>query len=325
MKNLFHRILKTLNINGRDWAVLLLALLLAFSIWLIHNLSLKYSDYMTVPVVAHSSIRGHSEVSADNPEVTARCRATGYKMLRSFLRHGRSVDVRFRPSDMKYKGGDIFYLTPAELKDYSHVLFGPDVTVEYFVTDTLFFRFPRENFKKVPVLPISTITYRNQYMADGRLEVFPDSVLVYGEPLRLENINAVYTRPVNYMDLSKNVSGMVKLEKVKGIRFSQAEVRYALSVRRFVEITRTLPVTVVNVPEGKNMLVYPSAVEVSLKCGFPLVDDPERGLRIEADYNDLQQSLRGTCILKVDLSSNGVISCETSPVSVACIIEDKRP
>ena len=325
MKNLFHRILKTLNISGRDGVVLLLALLLAFSIWLIHNLSLKYSDYISVPVKAHCSIMGHSEQSADDSEISARCRATGYKMLRSFLRQNNSVDVTFRVSDMRHKGGDIFYMTPSDLKDYAHMIFGQDVTVEYFVTDTVFFRFPYENFKKLPILPISAITYRNQYMADGKFEVSPDSVLVYGEPLRLENLHAVYTKPINYADLSKDISGIVKLERIKGVRFSQPEVRYALSVKRFVEIIRTLPVTTVNVPEGKNMLVYPSAVDVSLKCSFPLIDDPERGLRIEADYNDLQHSLGGRCLLKCTALSRGIISCETAPVSVSCIIEEKRP
>ena len=323
MRNLFHRILKTLNINGRDWVVLLLALLLAFSIWIIHNLSLKYSDYVSVSVSAHCSIQGYSEISAGDSEVTARCRATGYKMLRLFIREGRSVDVTFRPSDMKHKTGDIFYMTAGDLKDYAHMIFGQDVTVEYFVTDTLFFRFPYENFKKVPVLPISAITYRNQYMADGHLEVSPDSILVYGEPMRIENVNAVYTRPVNYMDLAKDISGVVRLEKIKGVRFSVPEVRYDMSVRRFVEITRSVPVSVVNVPEGKNMLVYPSVVDVSLKCSFPLVDDPERGLRIEADYNDMQQSLGGRCVLKVASLSRGVIGYEIIPVSVSCIIEDR--
>ena len=321
MKNLFHRVLKTLNINGRDGVVLLLALLLAFSIWIIHNLSLKYSDYLNVSVRAHCNILGHSGMSSADSEVSARCRATGYKMLRSYLRRGQSIDVTFRTSDMQHKGGDMFFMTPADLKDYSHMIFGQDVNVEYFVTDTLFFRFPYENFKKVPVLPISTITYKSQYMADGHLEVHPDSVLVYGEPLRLEYVNAVYTRPLNFMDLAKDVSGIVKLEKIKGVRFSQPEVRYDMSVKRFVEIIRTIPVTPVNVPEGKNMLVYPSLVEVSLKCSFPLVDDPERGLRIEADYDDLQQSLGGRCILKAVTLSRGIISCETTPVSVSCIIE----
>ena len=323
MKNLFHRILKTLNINGRDWVVLLLALLLAFSIWLIHNLALKYNDHMSVSVVASCNIPGHASVSADKVEVTARCRATGYKVIRSYIRRGKNVEVQFKSSDVKHKDGDIFYVTPADLKDYSHLIFGPEISVEYFVTDTLFFRFPYENYKKVPVVPISTITYSDQYMAESPLAVSPDSVLVYGEPFRLENISAVYTRPVNYVALSEDVSGSVKLEQIKDVRISETEVRYELKVKRFVEVICTVPVKVINVPEGKNMYVYPSEVDVLLKCNFPLVDNPERGIRVVADYNDLHKSLTQSCILKVHTPSRGVISCEASPVSVSCVWEDK--
>ena len=78
MREILHKILKTLNINGRDWVVLLLALLLAFSIWMIHNLSLRYNDYMSVPVIARCNIPGHADVSSGKTEVTARCRTTGY-------------------------------------------------------------------------------------------------------------------------------------------------------------------------------------------------------------------------------------------------------
>jgi len=191
------------------------------------------------------------------------------------------------------------------------------------VTDTLFFRFPVEKFKKVPVHPISTITYRNQYMADGPLVLQPDSVLVYGEPFRLENINAVYTRPINFTDLSRSQNGLVRLEKIKGVRLSETEIHYSLNVRRFVEIVKSVPVVVVNVPEDKEMLVYPSVVDVCLRCAFPLLEDPESGLRIEADYGDIQNSIGGQCILKASGLARGVISCEMSPMSVSFVLESK--
>ena len=323
MKNLFDRILKTLNISGRDWAVLLPALLLAFSIWVIHNLSLKYNDYLSVPVVAKCSIPGHSALSADKADVTARCRATGYKVIKSYLRKNKGVEITFKTADLKHKDKDIFYILSSDLKDYSHQIYGPEITVEYFVSDTLFFRFPYENYKKVPVVPISTVTYKEQYMPDGPITVSPDSVLVYGEPFRIENVNAVFTRPIYYTELSKDVRGVAKLEKIKNVRISEQVVHYTLEVKRFVEVIRTVPVTVVNVPVGKNLLVYPTSVEVSLKCNFPLLDDPDTGLRVEADYNDMQKSLGQRCLLKVISHSRGVISCESTPVSVSCILEDR--
>ena len=58
MRKLLQRLLAYLHTNGRDVAVFLLSLLLAFSIWIIHNLSLRYNDYLKVSVVARCNIEG---------------------------------------------------------------------------------------------------------------------------------------------------------------------------------------------------------------------------------------------------------------------------
>ena len=161
-------------------------------------------------------------------------------------------------------------------------------------------------------------------MQDGPLNVEPDSVLIYAEPYRLESIDEVYTKPINYSDLSKDVRGMVPLERIKGFRFSFDEVRFSLNVTRFVEMKLNLPVNVVNVPENKELKVYPSYVSVSLRCNFPLTEDPESGLAIEADYNDYIKSLSGKCPLTLAGVSRGVISYEIDPILVSGAIEDVK-
>ena len=323
MKNLFHKILKALNINGRDGVVLMLALLLAFSTWLIHNLALKYNDFLKVPVVAKCELKGHSHKSSNECEVVARCRATGYKVIRAALKSNRTVDVTFRPSDMTHLEGDMFYITSSNLIEYANAIYGTEINVEYFLTDTLFFRFPHENYKKVPVVPIYSISYREQYMAEGDFHVEPDSVLVYGEPYRLENIDAVYTKPIRYYDIAKDIQGVAGLENIRGLRMSENEVRYSLGVKRFVEVSSMLTVKPVNVPSDKVMNVYPSVVKVTLRCQFPLMEDPFSGLRIEADYRDYQKSLGGKCTLKPSGLSRGIIDVDMEPVAVSCVIEDR--
>ena len=95
--------------------MLILALLLAFSIWTIHNLSFNYNDYLKVHVVAECDLKGHTNVSSNRSEVIARCRATGYRVIRTMLKNGRSVNVTFRPSDMMHLEGDTFYVTASNL------------------------------------------------------------------------------------------------------------------------------------------------------------------------------------------------------------------
>ena len=52
MRNVFGKITEKLNISGRDAKLFIVSLLLAYSIWLIHYLSLNYTEIVRVPVQA---------------------------------------------------------------------------------------------------------------------------------------------------------------------------------------------------------------------------------------------------------------------------------
>ena len=324
MKGLLDKLLKSLGFSGRDWAALLLALLLAFSIWLIHNLSLKYNDYLTVSVVASCNLDGHSEQSVNQCEVVARCRATGYNVISKNIKAAQRVKkVVFQPSVMKRKDADTFYVTSSDLLEYGHLIFGDDVTVEYFVSDTLFFRFPIVDYKRVPVYPVHSISFREQYMNIGDLQVSPDSVTIYGEPFRLENIDRVYTQPIKRTDLDSDIQGVAPIEKIRDVRLSETEVHYTLDVSRYVDMKETVTVGVVNLPKDKEIVILPSSVEISLKCTFPMKGDPAKGIRCYVDYSDFINSISGKCPVIVDAMPKGIIGFEVDPLYVECIIYDK--
>jgi hypothetical protein len=146
------------------------------------------------------------------------------------------------------------------LNEYSHLIFGEDVNVDHYVTDTLFFRFPKVNHKKVPVIPVSVLTFKSQYMSKGPLTVIPDSVVVEGEPHLLESVSQVYTAPIRYFDISENISGIIAVEPLRGVDMQLKEAYYSMDVARYVEIVEEVPVSAVNVPLGKTLMVFPSTV-----------------------------------------------------------------
>ncbi len=325
MRNLLNKILQFLNISGRDWAVFLLSLLLAFSIWLIHNLSLKYTEFMQASVVAECNIEGHSGVSANRCDIIARGQTTGYNIISNGLfSKNRKVTVRFEPSVMKLKTGELYYITSSDLKESAHLIFGDDVQLEYFITDTLFFRFPYESHKRVAVNPVHIIGFAPQYMASGALKVEPDSVTIYGEPHHLEDIYQVNTEALKLNDIKSNVHGMAKLEKINGIRLSEDVVHYSLPVSRFVEIPVSVPVQARNVPPGKTLMVYPSTVTATLKCAFPLSSDLTEGIRFCIDYNDFSSSIGGRCIPKAVSLPGGVLDYTLEPKVFECVLKDVR-
>ena len=323
MKKLYQRLLDLMNISGRDLAVFLLALLLAFVMWLIHNLSLRYNDYLSVPVQAHANLDGHASMSSNSTEVIARCRTTGYKAIKSnFRKKRRPVEVNFSSSVMHKGEDDFFYVTSSDLQNYSHIIFGDDVTVEYFVSDTLFFRFPEEMHKKVPIHPVYTVTYRSQYMNNGELEIEPDSVIVYGEPYQLELVDKVYSKPIRIHDIDHDVQGLVNLESIRGVRMSENDIRYSLDVIRYVEMTLSLPVVPLGFPENKDIVILPSSVRVQCRCAFPLITELD-DLQVNIMYEDFQNSLSGTCPVRLEGSLRGLIDYECSPIGVECIIKDR--
>lgn len=323
MKGLFHRLLKALNISGRDWVILTLSLLLAFSVWMIHNLSLKYNANLSAKVVALCSLDGHENVSAATAEVLARGRATGYNIIESYIKARRPVKVEFNPSVMQRYDSERFFVTGDKLNEYSHLIFGEDVSIDHYITDSLFFRFPSVNHKKVPVVPVSIMTYKGQYMARGPLEVTPDSVVVAGDPYLLETVKQVYTTPIRHLDISENISGMAGIEPVKGVNIQAKEIYYSMDVVRYVEFVTEAHVEAVNVPAGKALMIFPSVATLRMRCEFPLLDDVEAKQTLYVDYNDFKFSVGGTCPIRVKNLPKGVLSYETEPVSVRCVEETR--
>ena len=324
MRDILHRLLKAVNFNRRDWAVLLLALLLAFSTWLIHNLSLRYNDYLKVSITAVCNLEGHSDVSENRCEVMARCRTTGYQVIKyNFRSRSREVKVQFQPSVMKRKSDDTFYLTSADLQEYSHLIYGDKVTVDFFVSDTLFFQFPQQDHKRVPVYIMHSVSFRPQYMNSSELTSVPDTITIYGDKYRIDKIDKVFTTPIRKSDLYENIQGLASLEKIRGVRYSDTEIRYSMDVTRYVELKNIYQVQVINVPADKKLLVYPSYVEATLKCKYPLTDDAVDNVSFVVDYEDFVASLNGKCNVKPRGFADNILSYQVDPVAVDCVLEDR--
>lgn len=324
MAKFLQRIFSSLKLDRRDWAVLLLSLLLAFSIWLIHNLSLKYNDIITVPVRAKCGIEGYSELSSNSVDITGRCRAIGFNLIgaKMFARH----DVRVVPFDREAlhpKGEGVFYMTMKELQEHAHLIFGDAMTLDYFVTDTVEFRFARESSKKVPVELYGGFEMDPEYMALSEVRLIPDSVTVFGDESLLASVRSVSTSRIFRSGVHKDMSGTLKLRNIKGLRVSDEQVRYELKVVRFVEISREVPVRVFSRPDGKDCIVIPSTVNVVCKCPFPYQQDPFDGAVFGIEYSDYVSSRSGMCRVSGRNLSDGVISYTVEPEIVQCVVGEQ--
>ena len=302
----------------KNWQYFLACLALSAGIWLIHNLSHMQTDVITVSVLAESNIPGRAAHSSDAVSMTARCKASGFRLI--YLgRKSDAITVRFDPEDLVHEDGDWFSISSSQMYRYVNDIFGPGSSVESFLFEKLRFRFIRELNKKVPVNVVSALYFRPQYMQNGEISVQPDSVLVYGPADLLANVNAISTRTIERSDIKGSLHGEVALVAPDGVRVSDDAVSWSVDVSRYVELETEMPVIARNVPAGTGFSIYPNRVKVVFRCVFPVVSDPTSTAVCYVDYREFAGSLTGRCIIHCDNLPGGVISCSVQPEVAECV------
>lgn len=286
-------------------------------IWLAHNLSLTYTDLVSVGVVAESNLEGRAQRSSAEVEVTARVRASGFHLI--WMARRRSVTVFFQAEDLVHREGDLYAIAAGDLQNYAPYIFGDATVVESFSAREWLFRFKPEYSRKVPVRANRSLSFKPQYILRGDIAIEPDSVLIFGEQWRVDDIDAIYTRNISHSELRKSVHGTVKLEKPSGIRLSTDQVAYSIELTRFVELQGEVPVQMRGVPPGVRMHLRPATVQLQLKCIFPLSSNPVDQAVVYADYDEFLASKSGSCILHCDHLSASVIDARVVPQVVECL------
>lgn len=307
--------------SRRDLVLFLTALLLAVLSWFVSNLSREYPGIISVPVIAECNIDGHSNISSNYVMVSARCRASGFRLVAaSRVEKGSPVRVSFDRSHLHHEGGDTWYIAGNAKNSYVDKFFGKETTVEGFITDTLEFVFPSENSKKVPVNLLQSISFSPQYMAVSPIKITPDSVTVYGETARLEAITEVRTVPLSLDQVDKDRHGDLKLNPVRGVRFSVQQVSYSLEVSRFVEIPLTVNMEMRGAPAGRHFSIFPSQAKVYVQCAFPISGkDPTEKFNLYISWEDFSSSLTGRCVPRSGRLPAGVLGYRVEPEVFECL------
>lgn len=296
--------------------------MLSFSIWLIHNLSQNYAEVVNVPVIAESNIEGRASRSSAPVTISVRCRANGFRLVR-LQKPRRPMTLFVQASDMVLKDADTYIISASGLYGYMAGMLGDGVSVEAVMHDAEF-KFARENFRKVPVVPVKVISCKPQYTTVGAMRIVPDSVLVYGDPARLESIDAVFTRSIAHSELGHSVKGQVKLESPSGVRLSEDSANYSVEVSRYVELHSAVTVSCRNVPAGTKLAVYPGKVDVTVRCRFPVGTDPFASAEFYVDYREFTHSRTGRCIVRADGLGDGLIDCAIVPEVCECVFESNE-
>lgn len=253
----------------KRWRRLLLfivCLFLAFVIWTIHKLSDNYSQFFRYKVYLTTAIEGRESSSPASNNLSIRGRASGFYILQ--YRSTKSATISIAPLAQLVKEGERngrFYLLTHDVKDLLVEAIGERVTLEYISSDTLFFEFPPQGGKSVPIAINSKVVFEEQYTSPTGIKISPSHLYITGKEGRLEEIDTLYTAPIVLNGVDKSESGVVKVLLPPGVRATSDEVYYSLETTRYIEQSFKVPLTVVGVTDSTEAIVSPKVVTLYIR------------------------------------------------------------
>ena len=309
--------------DRKEWLLLLLSLLLAFIIWLIHSLSLQYSVFLEYNVSLSSSLEGRPRTAMSEDVLIVRGRSEGYYILRQRIGRRKTLQVTVPPGSIVHKGGDAFAVNCENIKSNIVEALGGNVNLDFIVSESLDFNFPRMASKKVPIVPKTSIVFDGQYMPVEQIELRPDSVEIYGDARLIETIDSVWTETISEMGVDGHIQGICGLVPIRRVDYSEDNIFYSLNVVRYIEESLDIPVTAIDVPEDKELIVLPSSVTLKFRRLFSSTQYAPDNFVLAIKYADFIKTIDSEMIPVLVSKPDGVLSWEIRPRYVDCILLEK--
>ena len=253
--------------NKRKVKVFLFILVLTSIIWLLIELSKSYTSSAIFMVEYENIPSGKLLQSKPVSELNITLKAPGFSLLKYKLKkHKISINLR----NVVKRGGN-YYLLPNQQISYFNTQLAGETEIMSILNDTIFVELGNNKSKKVPVYLSSNIKFKLGYNLIKGLKIIPDSVLVTGSEKIVDSINEISTEVLQlgevYEDIDRELS-LVLPTKNSNIIVSSKEVKIVGAVDKFTEGNFTIPVVLINEPEGVKINTFPKEIEVIYQAGL---------------------------------------------------------
>ncbi|MFV0564523.1 MAG: CdaR family protein [Flavobacteriaceae bacterium] len=274
------------SIRTKRIHVFFLFLFLAFSILILTKLSKFYTN--TIPIKVETlNVPDDIVVLNDSTVLEATLKTNGFRWLGYYIGQPK-ITVDFSKDVYKKDSVFVWHKSAAYV---GNTQFNKNVELFNINPDTLFFRFDVNMVKKIPIKLKSKITYSLGYDVLDDYVLQPDSVTVIGAAEIVSKIKSAETEQVILKDAKANINQAVKLKLPKvseSLKFSASSAVLSAQVEKFTEGTLTIPVEVVNIPEGLKIKFFPKKINVTYYVSLSQFNGiTETDFKAVCDFNTL--------------------------------------
>lgn len=231
----------------------------------------KFSKDYTTEVTAnikYTDLPKTALLTTDNAkEISFDLTATGFQLLYYKM---KQPEVAL-PIAAHYKSGDSIIVLSAEvIRPYVVKSLDNNSTVSNLSLNSISVFLDGIVQKKVPVIALATLDFKEGYQALDSLMVKPDSVLLSGPSHTLDTIVSIETIPFEIENIERSISQNMSLQlpKQEKVRAATTNVKVMLEVDEFSQQTLSIPIRLINRPPNENIKLIPTRTEISFSVSI---------------------------------------------------------
>lgn len=307
---------------NREFLTFFFFLVLSTIFWLMTALNETYEREIGVPAYLVNIPKNVVVTSDMEDTVRVTVRNKGFALLAYTYGEGiRPINVNFQSAITRQSGYGV--VSSQELMKMINQRFSGSSKIVQVKPDRLDFHYNYGLSRQVSVkMSGHVVPGKSFYLA--RTRFWPEKVTVYGSKQALDSLRFVKTVPINITNFNDTVLRTVALETIKGVKIVPNTVRIGLYPDILTEENIEVPITAINMPEGKVLRTFPQRVTVNFIVGASMFRSisPEQ-FAVVVDYNEIIDHPSDKCSIHLRETPQGVRNARLKMTHVDYLIEEQ--
>lgn len=307
---------------NREFLTFFFFLVLSTIFWLMTALNETYEREIGVPAYLVNIPKNVVVTSDMEDTVRVTVRDKGFALLAYTYGEGiRPINVNFQSAITRQSGYGV--VSSQELMKMINQRFSGSSKIVQVKPDCLDFHYNYGLSRQVSIkMSGHVVPGKSFYLA--RTRFWPEKVTVYGSKQALDSLRFVKTVPINITNFNDTVLRTVALETIKGVKIVPNTVRIGLYPDILTEENIEVPITAINMPEGKVLRTFPQRVTVNFIVGASMFRSisPEQ-FAVVVDYNEMIDHPSDKCSIHLRETPQGVRNARLKMTQVDYLIEEQ--
>lgn len=269
--------------------IFLVFVAIAALFWFILALNDSVQDDFEVKVNIYNVPDSVTFITIPPQKIHVMVRDQGTNLWRNGVFGNAQVNIDFKD----FSSDGQFKMRHSELTAALKNVFGPSASLLSSSVDSLSLTYTTLPGKRVPVVVSANLSTAVGKIISERPTVTPSSVVVYSIRSVIDTISKVYTEHFSRQNLEETIDVPVKLQGMPNVRMEPSAVNVKVEVEPLVKKRATVNLQVQNLPEGMDLLLFPSIANVEYylpMSRFNATSDDR--IEVSVDFEDIHDDVR---------------------------------